>query len=111
MHRILRVARTIADLAGSEHIGTAHLTEALGYRGMDRTPQGQAAGRARLDTQGGWSRRRYPSSAQATRRSRMKDASDRCAESPGQPSHNAPPRLTQTYPFAAPHATPMRQPH
>src|SRR6476619_2759299 len=36
MHRILRVARTIADLAGSESICTAHLTEALGYRRMDR---------------------------------------------------------------------------
>jgi magnesium chelatase family protein len=36
MHRILRVARTIADLAGSETIATVHLTEALGYRRMDR---------------------------------------------------------------------------
>ncbi|MFC3716376.1 YifB family Mg chelatase-like AAA ATPase [Luteimonas soli] len=43
MHRILRVARTIADLAGSERIATAHLTEALGYRGMDRASQGEAA--------------------------------------------------------------------
>ena len=36
MHRIQRVARTIADLAGSEAIGTAHLTEAIGYRRNDR---------------------------------------------------------------------------
>ena len=38
MHRILRVARTIADLDGSEAIATAHLTEALGYRGAHRGP-------------------------------------------------------------------------
>ena len=31
-HRVLRVARTIADLAGSEAIRTPHLTEALSYR-------------------------------------------------------------------------------
>ncbi len=30
--RLLRVARTIADLAGSERVGEEHLAEALGYR-------------------------------------------------------------------------------
>ena len=34
--RILRVARTVADLNGSEIIGTAELMEALQYRSMDR---------------------------------------------------------------------------
>ncbi|RBC62654.1 ATP-dependent protease, partial [Xanthomonas oryzae pv. oryzae] len=36
MHRILRVARTIADLHDSADIATRHLTEAIGYRKLDR---------------------------------------------------------------------------
>ena len=35
-HRILRLARTIADLAGVDAIDTQHLTEAIGYRRMER---------------------------------------------------------------------------
>lgn len=31
-YRTLKLARTIADLAGSENIAAEHVTEALGYR-------------------------------------------------------------------------------
>lgn len=34
--RILKVARTLADLAGDAEIGRRHLSEALSYRSMDR---------------------------------------------------------------------------
>ena len=38
LHRTLRVARTIADLAGSPAISTDHISEALAYRGADLHP-------------------------------------------------------------------------
>ncbi|MGP4842870.1 YifB family Mg chelatase-like AAA ATPase [Marinobacter sp. 1Y8] len=36
LHRILRVARTLADLAGEPELQHNHLVEALGYRKLDR---------------------------------------------------------------------------
>jgi magnesium chelatase family protein len=35
-HRVVKVARTIADLSGSNRIETVHLGEAIGYRRLDR---------------------------------------------------------------------------
>jgi len=38
-HRVLKLARTIADLAGADAIATAHVAEAIGYRrGLEAVP-------------------------------------------------------------------------
>jgi magnesium chelatase family protein len=35
-HRVLKIARTIADLEAADEIGTAHVSEAIQYRSLDR---------------------------------------------------------------------------
>jgi magnesium chelatase family protein len=35
-HRVLKIARTIADLAGAAELTTAHVSEAIQYRSLDR---------------------------------------------------------------------------
>lgn len=41
--RILRLARTVADLEGRELVGLEHLAEAVSYRGLDRSAEGALA--------------------------------------------------------------------
>ena len=39
--KILKVARTIADLAHSTRISSSHVSEAIGYRNLDRSSWGE----------------------------------------------------------------------
>ena len=36
LDRVLRVARTLADLAGSERVEVSHVVDAANYRGLDK---------------------------------------------------------------------------
>ena len=42
-HKVLKVARTIADLDGQEKINTEHLQEAIGYRTINKKYWGRGA--------------------------------------------------------------------
>jgi magnesium chelatase family protein len=41
-HRVLRVARTLADLEGAPIVARRHIAEALSYRRMKAPPEGEA---------------------------------------------------------------------
>lgn len=43
-HRVLRLARTIADIEEKDRIAAAHIAEAIQYRSLDRVPRQNALG-------------------------------------------------------------------
>jgi hypothetical protein len=53
VHRTLRVARTLADLAGDDAVETPHMAEAIGFRAMsiDSNPSLQATLQASTQTE------------------------------------------------------------
>lgn len=48
--RILKVARTIADLDGSEEVTAEHTSEAVSYRKLDRSGWGADGGSSKEDS-------------------------------------------------------------
>ena len=43
-HRVLKIARTIADLDGQERLELPHVSEAIQYRSLDRARPGVGTG-------------------------------------------------------------------
>ena len=43
-HRVLKLARTIADLEGADELAPPHVREAIQYRSLDRRSLGREAG-------------------------------------------------------------------
>jgi len=61
-HRVLRVARTLADLDAAERIGRVHLAEALSYRALADDVRGVSAESRSLTSHLPCSRERPPNS-------------------------------------------------
>src|ERR687886_377188 len=69
-HRVLKVARTLADLDGEEHVRRLHLAEALSYRTyLDRRPSCKSW--SRCGTASGGSPKARSGTAASSRRSSM----------------------------------------
>src|ERR1700751_4952591 len=76
-HRVLRVARTLADLDGAEKVGRVHLAEALSYRALVDDVRRAASARARPPA-GAAPLPRPGGSRPSSRSGRRADASARC---------------------------------
>jgi len=76
--RILKVARTIADLEAAEHLAVSHLVEPIQYRRLDR-------GDCACETQGTWNRDQGRFDARRLQ-----------ADSSSRTSHSGPPKSTHS---------------